>query len=160
MIARWSASAAASHQPGTHSKESHRCGSVNVISTRKTTSCRRSLRESPPMRSLCRLLNRAEQKEYEDRLATISERAAKRQGRSRRDFLRSGSGMAAALVALNQVHGDCYEVAADEVDDPKAFRGALAQGSVHPGRADAPRRCREQVVRRHSGRPRNQERSS
>jgi predicted TIM-barrel fold metal-dependent hydrolase len=63
----------------------------------------------------------AEQKEYEDRLAAISERAAKRQGRSRRDFLRSGSGMAAALVALNQVHGNCYEVAADEVDDPKAF---------------------------------------
>jgi uncharacterized protein len=63
----------------------------------------------------------AEQKEYEARLAQISERAARRQGRSRREFLRSGSGMAAALLALNQVFGDCFEVAADEVDDPKAF---------------------------------------
>ena len=63
----------------------------------------------------------AEQKEYEDRLAAISERVAKRQGRSRRDFLRSGSGMAAALVASIRFIGDCYEVAADEVDDPKAF---------------------------------------
>ena len=63
----------------------------------------------------------AEQKAYEERLAQISERAAKRQGRSRRDFLRSGSGMAAALLALNQVFGDCYDVSADEVEDPKAF---------------------------------------
>jgi predicted TIM-barrel fold metal-dependent hydrolase len=62
-----------------------------------------------------------EQKEYEARLAQISECAAKHQGCSRRDFLRSGSGMAAALLALNQVFGDCYEVAAEEVDDPKAF---------------------------------------
>ena len=63
----------------------------------------------------------AEQKEYEDRLARISDETARRQGRSRRDFLRSGSGMAAALMALNQVFGDCYEVNADEVEDPKAF---------------------------------------
>jgi uncharacterized protein len=62
-----------------------------------------------------------ELKEYEDRLASISERASKRQNRSRRDFLRSGSGMAAALLALNQVFGDCYQVEAAEVDDPKAF---------------------------------------
>jgi predicted TIM-barrel fold metal-dependent hydrolase len=62
-----------------------------------------------------------EQKQYEARLAQISERTAKRQGRSRREFLRSGSGMAAALVALNQVFGDCYQVQADEVDDPQAF---------------------------------------
>jgi hypothetical protein len=63
----------------------------------------------------------AEQKEYEDRLARISDQVARRQGRSRREFLRSGSGMAAALLALNQVFGDCYQVEADEVDDPQAF---------------------------------------
>ena len=63
----------------------------------------------------------AEQKEYENRLAEISASAARRQGLSRRDFLRTGSGMAAALVALNQVFGDCYQVEAEEVDDPKAF---------------------------------------
>jgi predicted TIM-barrel fold metal-dependent hydrolase len=62
-----------------------------------------------------------EQKEYEARLAAISDRAARRQGLSRRDFLRTGSGMAAALVALNQVYGECYDVDATEVDDPQAF---------------------------------------
>jgi predicted TIM-barrel fold metal-dependent hydrolase len=63
-----------------------------------------------------------QQKEYEGRLAEISTRAAKRQGVSRRDFLRTGSGMAAALVALNQVFGDCYAVDAAEVEDQQAFR--------------------------------------
>jgi predicted TIM-barrel fold metal-dependent hydrolase len=63
----------------------------------------------------------AEQKKYEDRLSRICEETAKRQGRTRRDFLRSGSGMAAALLALNQVFGECYDVKADEVEDPHAF---------------------------------------
>src|SRR5262249_1640081 len=63
----------------------------------------------------------SQQKEYEDRVLTISERAARRQGVSRRDFLRSGSGFAAALMALNQVFGNCYEVDAAEVEDQKAF---------------------------------------
>lgn len=62
-----------------------------------------------------------QQKEYEARLIDLSERAAKRQGLERRDFLRTGSGLAAALVALNQVFGDCYDVSASEVEDQKAF---------------------------------------
>jgi hypothetical protein len=62
-----------------------------------------------------------QQKEYEARLVAISERAAKRQGLSRRNFLQTGSGMAAALFAMNQVFGDCYAVDAAEVDDQKAF---------------------------------------
>jgi predicted TIM-barrel fold metal-dependent hydrolase len=62
-----------------------------------------------------------QQLEYEARLKDLSERAAQRQGVNRRDFLRTGSGMAAALFALNQVFGDCYEVKAEEVEDPKAF---------------------------------------
>lgn len=62
-----------------------------------------------------------QQKEYEARLTALSEQAARRQGVSRRDFLRSGSGMAAALFALNQVFGDCYEVSAEEVQDKNAF---------------------------------------
>ena len=56
-----------------------------------------------------------QQKEYEARVREISERAARLQGRSRREFLRTGSGMAAALLALNQVFGDCYDVSAAEV---------------------------------------------
>jgi predicted TIM-barrel fold metal-dependent hydrolase len=62
-----------------------------------------------------------QQRAYEACVQEISERAAKRQGLSRRAFLRTGSGMAAALYALNQVFGDCYDVSAAEVEDQKAF---------------------------------------
>ncbi|HKB36986.1 MAG TPA: amidohydrolase family protein [Gemmataceae bacterium] len=62
-----------------------------------------------------------QQKEFEARLKDISERSARRQGLSRRDFLRTGSGMAAALLALNQVFGPVYDVRAEEADDQKAF---------------------------------------
>src|SRR5438874_6119631 len=58
---------------------------------------------------------------YAARLEAISAEAARRQGLSRRDFLRTGSGMAAALLAFNQVFGNVYEVSADEVKDQKAF---------------------------------------
>src|SRR5688572_1921427 len=63
-----------------------------------------------------------EQKQYEARLKHISERAAKAQGMKRREFLRTGSGMAAALIALNEVFGPCYDVRADEVKDQDAFK--------------------------------------
>src|SRR5262249_30207772 len=63
-----------------------------------------------------------QQREYEARLHEISERAAKRQGLDRRRFLRTGSGMAAALLALNQVFGEVYQVDAAEVEDQKAFQ--------------------------------------
>jgi predicted TIM-barrel fold metal-dependent hydrolase len=62
-----------------------------------------------------------QQKEFEARLKEISERSAQRQGLSRRDFFRTGSGIAAALLALNQVFGPVYDVHAEEADDPKAF---------------------------------------
>src|SRR5262249_34170048 len=64
----------------------------------------------------------SEQKEYEARLAAISDRAAKRQGLDRRAFLRTGSGMAAALLALNEVFGPCYDVRAEEAEDQQAFQ--------------------------------------
>ena len=62
-----------------------------------------------------------QQKQYEARLKVISAAAAKAQGLDRRTFLRTGSGMAAALVALNEVFGNCYDVSADEVQDQAAF---------------------------------------
>jgi predicted TIM-barrel fold metal-dependent hydrolase len=58
---------------------------------------------------------------YLERLREIGDRAASRLGRSRRDFLRSASGMAAALLALNQVHGRAFDVRPEEADDPVAF---------------------------------------
>jgi predicted TIM-barrel fold metal-dependent hydrolase len=62
-----------------------------------------------------------QQQEVEARLVAISETAAKKQGMTRRAFLRTGSGMAAALWALNEVYGPCYSVSAAEVEDQKAF---------------------------------------
>jgi hypothetical protein len=62
----------------------------------------------------------AELIEVEARLKALSEQEAARQGISRRDFFRSGSGMAASLVVLNQVFGRCYEV---EADDGARFTG-------------------------------------
>ena len=83
---------------------------------------------------------------------TISEKAAKRQGLDRRDFLRTGTGMAAALLALNQVFGDCYDVERRGGRGPEGVRGEVAQGPVHLRHPDAPRRCRQEVVRRHAAR--------
>ena len=62
-----------------------------------------------------------QQREYEARLAEISDRAARRQGLDRRGFLKTGSGMAAALLALNEVFGPCYSVDSAEADDQRAF---------------------------------------
>jgi len=62
-----------------------------------------------------------EQKKYETRLKALSEKGAKAQGLDRRTFLRTGSGIAAAMIALNEVFGRCYEVDAAEVTDKEAF---------------------------------------
>ncbi len=62
-----------------------------------------------------------QQKEYEDRVVAIADRESRRRGISRRDFLRTGCGMAAALWALNEVYGGVYEVSAEEVAEPGAF---------------------------------------
>jgi uncharacterized protein len=61
------------------------------------------------------------QEEYAARAYYISDEAARRLGMTRRDFLRTSSGMAAALLALNQVFGECYAVEPAEVTDPAAF---------------------------------------
>src|SRR5437899_381564 len=62
-----------------------------------------------------------QQKEYEARLLALGDDAAKKQGLSRRAFLRTGSGMAAALFALNEVFGRCYDVDAAEIQNQDAF---------------------------------------
>jgi hypothetical protein len=64
----------------------------------------------------------AEMREVELRTWAMAETAAARLGMSRRDFLRTGCGMAAALLAMNQVFGRCYDVDADEVVDREKVR--------------------------------------
>ncbi len=70
----------------------------------------------------------AEQQQVELRLWAIAETAAPKLGLSRRDFLRTSSGMAAALLAMNQVFGPCYEVDAAEVSEPEKVREKWPKG--------------------------------
>ncbi len=70
----------------------------------------------------------AQQKELEARITALADPAAKALGLTRREFFRTGSGFAAGLMALNQVFGDCYEVSADEVRDPRAFAEKWPKG--------------------------------
>src|SRR5262250_504242 len=63
-----------------------------------------------------------EQLEAEHHALEIAEKQGKRHGLSRRDCLRTGSGMAASIMAMNMVFGDCYEVKADEVEDQDAAK--------------------------------------
>jgi predicted TIM-barrel fold metal-dependent hydrolase len=63
-----------------------------------------------------------QQKAVEARTLAIAEAQARRHGLTRRQFLRTGSGMAAALLAMNEVFGRCFEVEAAEVEDPHAYR--------------------------------------
>src|SRR5262245_55365810 len=63
----------------------------------------------------------SKQEEYAARAYYLSDEAAKKLGMTRRDFLLTGSGMAAGLLALNQVFGECYAVEPVEVADPAAF---------------------------------------
>src|SRR5258708_39218748 len=68
-----------------------------------------------------------QQQEGEVRTLEIAEKQAKRRGLSRRDFLRTGSGMAAGIMALNMVFGDCYEVKAEEYEEPEALQEKCPQ---------------------------------
>jgi len=65
------------------------------------------------------------QREVEARLKTLADELAPRQGLSRREFLRTAAGMAAAFVAMNEVYGPLFgvsraEAAAPEMADERA----------------------------------------
>jgi predicted TIM-barrel fold metal-dependent hydrolase len=62
----------------------------------------------------------AAQEQVEHRLLEIAGRAAPRIGISRRRFLSSTGGMAAAFMALNSVFGPFYDVWAEELVEPAA----------------------------------------
>lgn len=64
----------------------------------------------------------AQQKAMEARTLEIAAREAPRAGLSRRQFLRTSGGMAAALIAMNEVFGPAFEVDAAELQDAAATR--------------------------------------
>src|SRR6267154_4638968 len=69
----------------------------------------------PPPQSL-------EQRKVEALTLDLAEKPAKAQGLSRRQFLRTGSGIAAGLLAMNEVFGNCFAVDAAEIKDQKAYQ--------------------------------------
>jgi predicted TIM-barrel fold metal-dependent hydrolase len=71
-----------------------------------------------------------DQLRVERALVEAAAHGAKRLGMTRREFLRTSSGMAAAFVAMNTVYGRIFEVGAAEAADPAAAaeRGAKLAG--------------------------------
>ncbi|HEY6084209.1 MAG TPA: amidohydrolase family protein [Nitrospira sp.] len=62
-----------------------------------------------------------EQKCVDHHTAALSRQTAKQLGLSRRDFLRTSGGMAAALLAMNTVFGRFFQVVDVEMFEPSAF---------------------------------------
>jgi len=62
----------------------------------------------------------ADQKRVEARINALADAHGRRLGLSRREFLRSGAGMAAAFVAMNEVFGHYFTVHAAELSEPAA----------------------------------------
>ena len=61
-----------------------------------------------------------EQQQVEHRLRDLADRNAKKLGLSRRRFLQTSAGMAAAMLCYNEVFGKIYEVEAVDAIDPAA----------------------------------------
>lgn len=57
------------------------------------------------------------QRRVEERIDALGERFARSHGMNRRDFLKTASGMAAAFLAMNEVHGGIFDVATAEAED-------------------------------------------
>ena len=66
----------------------------------------------------------ADQKRVEARINVLADYHGRRAGLTRREFLRTSAGMAAAFVAMNEVFGPYFTVHAAELSDPAA-RGEL-----------------------------------
>ncbi len=63
----------------------------------------------------------AKEREVVERLRVLADRNAKRLGLSRRRFLQTSCGMAAAMICFNEVFGKTYDVDPIEALDPAAF---------------------------------------
>ena len=72
--------------------------------------------EFPPMPQT------AEQRRVEERILADAARLAPRLGLSRRDFLGRSGGMAASLLAMNEVFGRFFDVLPVEAAEPAAFQ--------------------------------------
>ena len=67
------------------------------------------------------------QKQVEFRLTDLADAASKKLGLSRRAFLTSSGGMAAALLAMNEVYGRFFSVSEAELYEAAAFAEARSE---------------------------------
>lgn len=67
------------------------------------------------------------QKQVERRLNELAEEHGRKQGLDRRGFFRTGAGMAAAFLAMNEVYGPVYGVSRAEAATPGAAEANRAQ---------------------------------
>src|SRR5215831_7771140 len=65
-----------------------------------------------------------QQRQVEARLEALADEASRRLGISRRQFLSGSGGMAAALLAMNEVYGRFFDVSAAELYEPAAHAQA------------------------------------
>ena len=80
----------------------------------------------------------AAQKKVEARINELADANAGRLGLNRRQFLRTGCGMAAAFVAMNEIYGACLPGHASRGREPElAARAQGLAGPVHLRRPDA-----------------------
>jgi predicted TIM-barrel fold metal-dependent hydrolase len=70
----------------------------------------------------------AKEREVEDRLREMADKNAKKLGVSRRRFLQTSCGMAAAMMCFNEVFGKTYEVDPVEALDPAAYKEGWPKG--------------------------------
>ena len=63
----------------------------------------------------------AKEREVENRLREMADRNAKLLGLSRRQFLQTSCGMAAAMICINEVFGKTYNVEPIEALEPAAY---------------------------------------
>jgi len=61
-----------------------------------------------------------QQRQVEERIKELADATAGKLGLSRRRFLRTGSGMAAAFLAMTDVYGRIFDVSAAEAAEPAA----------------------------------------
>lgn len=62
-----------------------------------------------------------QQKHVEYRVRELADEAAKRLGQSRRQFLMGTGGLAAAFIAMNEVHGKTFKITTEEMYEPAAY---------------------------------------
>src|SRR5919202_1903667 len=70
------------------------------------------------------------QRQVEERIKAIADSVAPKLGLDRRQFLRTGCGMAAAFVAMNEVFGPIFSVSQAEAAEPEAA-AARASALAH-----------------------------